>query len=1071
MGFWLMFGLWIGTFVLGQLLLPRRQGLGRADENIKAPTIDETRPIPVVYGQCLLAGPNVAWWGDLLIGKIKVETGAFGLGAKKTVGYKYSLGQQLVLCHGPLDQLLEVRFDDRAIPLSTALVDATNDGLAFQNVSAPTLYATIPHAGYTTLGTLAKAASDAMDAAWGATHKIVYLFEVIAGFNDQIKYGVNIAGSAPSISATVSPGRYGSPQSFRAAVESALNASEAAQPGGARVTFTVLYSGGRYSIMATKINAGAIDWRIYGVSGYNLSVLPMIGLQMGNTYIQTGFPSTLACQYDITGNRFLFAFSGIGGRLMLDDALFTSAWLLGFQVGAVQGYPNYDLGSYKAAYERIMSGVYVNDLGDYYRVNINQPNLFGGDEAGSGGVVGDFDIYKGTLTQTENDYLTSVLGPIPGYRGVAYAVSRRAYLGNDAFLKPVAFVVGVRPNELGTAGKHNINGDANAACAIYQILTNTRWGRGISPSSIDTASFTAAADTLYTEGLGVSLVFDKATPASDMIAELLRHVDGVIYPDPTTGLLKIKLARADYVLGTLTSLNVDNADAIRVMRPSWGDTKNTVRVKYTDRASNYSERVASAQDLANVQARGGEVAAEDFDFRGLTSAANAQKAAARVLKAVSYPLAVVELKANREAYALRPGDVFRLTSAPLGITDMACRVTRIRTGDLMDGTIVIDAVEDVFSVAWTAYTAPPASGWVDPVSAPAKAAASALLEAPYPLVGGADRYAMTLCARGPTGLATSYETWSDPTGGSLFALTDESRQFTPAGTLSAALDRTATSCVVIAGPDMATLSDGSEAEYAAGGNLALVDSELVAWHNISDNGDGTYTLSGLVRGCVDTVPAVHSAGAAAWFVSEGSGLTEPGPYAGDLTVAARFLPKSAGGTVDINLASTVSLTTNSRAQRPYVPRNVQQNGVAYAASITGQLTVSWANRNRLGAWQYSDGGLSAAIESGCTYTLRLYGTDGLLKKTYTGLTGTSQAWTTEAADSGGQLNDSVRIELECVNAAGQASFQTFNYTVWRSTVAAQNQLPHVAVRPPRRMPLSRLRRIGRGGTFTIAGTS
>src|SRR6185436_468492 len=93
---------------------------------------------------------------------------------------------------------------------------------------------------------------------------------------------------------------------------------------------------------------------------------------------------------------------------------------------------------------------------------------------------------------------------------------------------------------------------------------------------------------------------------------------------------------------------------------------------------------------------------------------NAQKVAARSLKTASYPLADFEIECNRKSWALRPGSVFRLQRPSLGITDMVCRVTRIRGGTLTDGRIHLEAAEDIWGFNWTAYDPPPPTGWIPP---------------------------------------------------------------------------------------------------------------------------------------------------------------------------------------------------------------------------------------------------------------------------------------------------------------------------------------------------------------------
>jgi hypothetical protein len=66
-------------------------------------------------------------------------------------------------------------------------------------------------------------------------------------------------------------------------------------------------------------------------------------------------------------------------------------------------------------------------------------------------------------------------------------------------------------------------------------------------------------------------------------------------------------------------------------------------------------------------------------------------------------------------------------------------------------------------------------------------------------------------------------------------------------------------------------------------------------------------------------------------------------------------------------------------------------GASYPASISGELTVSWSHRNRLGTWSYADSGATPSAEPGTEYDVLVYGELGTLVHTEAGLTGTS--WT------------------------------------------------------------------------------
>ena len=91
------------------------------------------------------------------------------------------------------------------------------------------------------------------------------------------------------------------------------------------------------------------------------------------------------------------------------------------------------------------------------------------------------------------------------------------------------------------------------------------------------------------------------------------------------------------------------------------------------------------------------------------------------------------------------------------------------------------------------------------------------------------------------------------------------------------------------------------------------------------------------------------------------------------------------------------------------------------------MAISWAHRDRLSQTvslvPQSTGNIGP--EPGVTYTLRLYGETGNLRRTYSGLTGTSQTYALaeDTADSGlGRPNAALRIELE-TNRSGVISLQ------------------------------------------------
>lgn len=78
-------------------------------EDFDAPTVDENRPVPVVFGTVRMTGPSLEWYGDLQVKAIRKRTGF----SKTTIGYKYYLGMHFVCCHGPIDELQAIEVGEK----------------------------------------------------------------------------------------------------------------------------------------------------------------------------------------------------------------------------------------------------------------------------------------------------------------------------------------------------------------------------------------------------------------------------------------------------------------------------------------------------------------------------------------------------------------------------------------------------------------------------------------------------------------------------------------------------------------------------------------------------------------------------------------------------------------------------------------------------------------------------------------------------------------------------------------------------------------------------------------------
>src|SRR3546814_830777 len=123
----------------------------------------------------------------------------------------------------------------------------------------------------------------------------------------------------------------------------------------------------------------------------------------------------------------------------------------------------------------------------------------------------------------------------------------------------------------------------NPAHLIRECLTDPDWGMGYADADIDSVSFTAAADTLFTEQLGMSLLWDRQTTLEDFVGEIVKHIDGALYVSRVTGKFVLKLMRADYDPEDLLILDPSNISKISNPKtPAFSELTNTVTSVFWD---------------------------------------------------------------------------------------------------------------------------------------------------------------------------------------------------------------------------------------------------------------------------------------------------------------------------------------------------------------------------------------------------------------------------------------------------------------------------------------------------------
>ena len=578
----------------------------------------------------------------------------------------------------------------------------------------------------------------------------------------------------------------------------------------------------------------------------------------------------------------------------------------------------------------------------------------------------------------------------PPYRGQVMLSLRQWYCSQPSL--PLISVVVTNPITIPgyEAETAPIGADqANPAAVIYDLLTNAWGGVGSATSDIDLTSFVAVAETLRDEQHGISIALARVTDARQVIEDILRQIDGVLYQEPTTRKYVLRLIREDYTLGLLPILDESNiVGQPKLTSSMWSETVNEVRVIWTNPDRDYADATAAAQDLANVNAQGGRRRSSEFRYPGVQSFALAAYLATRELNFLSRPIMKLELATNRTGATLRPGDAFRFQWSAWGI-DAVFRVTEPKVGSLVEGAVTFIAVQDRFSVAGTLHTPPEAINDDYGGSAyPKPVLLRTITEAPRWIqlkafeagtIANVDAQRGYYLARAE-GADDRYRVDTDGAGDlaahafpGRFELDDVYLR------TQGPYDTTGIQIRAVSGwaPANATATQIA----TEGRNLIQIDGEILAFETATFVSGTTWTLDNVWRGVLDTVPADHAEGT--------TGYVLPGSYAGG-AIGSKVLVHGASYEATTLAAAGTSwtpaaespvdtLTARSRVRLPYPVDNLTVNGSQSPATLTDDgVSMTWAKRDRTKGTITRPDAATETPEAGTAYHAVAYKGDGPL---------------------------------------------------------------------------------------------
>ena len=144
------------------------------------------------------------------------------------------------------------------------------------------------------------------------------------------------------------------------------------------------------------------------------------------------------------------------------------------------------------------------------------------------------------------------------------------------------------------------------------------------------------------------------------------------------------------------------------------------------------------------------------------------------------------------------------------------------------------------------------------------------------------------------------------------------------------------------------LGSVTQDQLLSGSNVALVGREIIQFRDVTQNADGSFTLSNLLRGRrgTDVFAESHVAGET-FLVLETSKIRTDSLVLSLIGAQLTYRGVTRGQLIDIAISKLV--TSSGNDLKPYAPVNAEREDDAPSA---GDITISWTRRTRIGgdAW-------------------------------------------------------------------------------------------------------------------------
>jgi hypothetical protein len=526
----------------------------------------------------------------------------------------------------------------------------------------------------------------------------------------------------------------------------------------------------------------------------------------------------------------------------------------------------------------------------------------------------------GTGGQTFKNFAAGDVNPFsghydkhPAYRGQCYAVFKNWKLGRGRTSVPNIIFELVRGCPApwitgGTSPGFDVATDqgVNPAAILYDWLTDTRFGMGLSDSQLDLTSFKNLYYTLDGIFARLSPVITQQNDFRQTVANLLEYYDGWIRNNG--GQIQVGL----FSHGTITSsgtLTDDDLLGNPALTPTgWGPTMNEVSIVYQDRLHHFNTYAQSYRDPNNFRITG--TPRPTVLQRSWITDANQAKHYAREYGAIlALPDTTGQLVVKREWLTnnhILPGNVFLYNSAYYSLS-FYLRLLEVEHD--ADSSAKATMTVQLERAKWPSLYIPP--GFQGPggfVLGPRAIWESRVTEVPYLLTNHAFLTQIVCLAVQGNVEVMGYRIWASFDNGATYDCLANTNNFGAFGILAYALGAgTNSGWFYVYGPNHDQIVQSQTNTQGLDDTLlCFIDAEVYSLTTVFSYGGGLKLIY-MYPGRLGTTKATHAVNAQAFFIPRSLlHILDNAGFAPGATVLFKLQPFTADTDYDLTTVTPIS---------------------------------------------------------------------------------------------------------------------------------------------------------------------